>query len=249
MEDLTPYLARGTLDNCLRVDTNNDIDLYTCSYRDEDGRRNLFLKINPNDEFEREALRRERNVHFEAAMASDHVAPLHTLPLYDALGEIPHVATELHPGTIYERIDEMRHRPELMARFLLDACRGLSDIHAAGLVHRDIKPENIIYTLEEKALLIDFGTTVYSGHRAVPRIVTPKFFPPEVERSMEYDEPIEADASHDHYSMARTVEDCLHDSIEFFPRIVAAVKQNKSADPKHRPGLEPLIAELTTLAR
>ncbi|MES1183189.1 MAG: serine/threonine-protein kinase [Myxococcales bacterium] len=44
---------------------------------------------------------------------------------------------------------------------IIEACRGLSEVHAAGLVHRDLKPENLFITKrstgEDWCKVLDFG--------------------------------------------------------------------------------------------
>jgi serine/threonine-protein kinase len=46
-------------------------------------------------------------------------------------------------------------------KLVLDACRGLSAVHAAGLVHRDLKPANLFVEgesdLPERCVVLDFG--------------------------------------------------------------------------------------------
>ena len=43
---------------------------------------------------------------------------------------------------------------------ILPLCRGLVELHQAGLIHRDIKPENIIVRPDGSSALIDFGAAV-----------------------------------------------------------------------------------------
>jgi len=248
MKDLSTYLAHGSLGHCSHVHQNNGVDLYTITFRDKDNYTPLFLKL-PSSDFERGLLKRERDTHFEAACVSDHVLPLRILPLYDTQGAIPHVATEIQAGALDQRVHELQHRPHIMASLLLGACRGLADIHRADIVHRDVKPENIAYDHEDRARLIDFGTSVRVGHASVPRVITPMFYAPEIQHALDTDTPIRASVAEDYYAMARTIEVCLEDSLEFFKPLGRLVHENKNRTPEKRPGLEPLIAELTGIAR
>lgn len=43
-----------------------------------------------------------------------------------------------------------------VARFLLEICTAVAELHAQGLVHRDIKPENILWR-DQQPVLADFG--------------------------------------------------------------------------------------------
>jgi len=43
---------------------------------------------------------------------------------------------------------------------ILPLCRGLAELHHAGLIHRDIKPENVIIRSDGSPALIDFGAAV-----------------------------------------------------------------------------------------
>ena len=49
---------------------------------------------------------------------------------------------------------------EEIVALILPLCRGLVELHHAGLIHCDIKPENIIVRPDGSAALIDFGAAV-----------------------------------------------------------------------------------------
>lgn len=63
---------------------------------------------------------------------------------------------------------------------LLDATK---NIHAKNYLHRDIKPDNIIITLEDKAVLIDFGTAKFheddNGDTSTLVLLSHGYAPPE----------------------------------------------------------------------
>ncbi len=60
----------------------------------------------------------------------------------------------------------------------LQAARGLSAIHAAGLTHRDIKPTNILLGNDGRVRITDFGLAVREGQSAAPA-GTPAYMAPE----------------------------------------------------------------------
>lgn len=47
---------------------------------------------------------------------------------------------------------------EHIASYMICLFRGLSDIHARGIIHRDVKPANFLYNYETQCgVLVDFG--------------------------------------------------------------------------------------------
>jgi len=56
---------------------------------------------------------------------------------------------------------ELERVPEVLCRHIArEVCRGLSAIHAAGIVHRDIKPENVLITPDHEIKLMDLGVAL-----------------------------------------------------------------------------------------
>jgi len=62
-------------------------------------------------------------------------------------------------------------------------CRALKTLHDKGLVHRDLKPSNIMYTSEDRVVLLDFGLSHSVGPEDMKYIPaglgTPLFMAPE----------------------------------------------------------------------
>lgn len=59
----------------------------------------------------------------------------------------------------------LRNRPDTFTEdeivaLILPLCKGLTELHHAGLIHRDIKPENIIIRPDGSPAIIDFGAAV-----------------------------------------------------------------------------------------
>lgn len=118
----------------------------------------LASRALPNPHDVRRMLREGR-----AAMqlASKHVARVITSGA-DRGTSAPFLVMELLRGEDLGRVlaREGALEPAVAARIALDACRGLAEAHAAGLVHRDVKPSNIFLHREGGEILVkvcDFG--------------------------------------------------------------------------------------------
>ena len=60
----------------------------------------------------------------------------------------------------------------------IKVCRGLSAVHAAGVIHRDIKPANVFREADGRVCLLDFGAGTAEPHSS-QRIGTPVYMAPE----------------------------------------------------------------------
>jgi serine/threonine-protein kinase len=47
--------------------------------------------------------------------------------------------------------------PEIALGILLEACRGLEELHSRGVIHRDVKPDNIVLSTGGRTRIIDLG--------------------------------------------------------------------------------------------
>lgn len=67
-----------------------------------------------------------------------------------------------------------------IAGVIVPLCKGLDELHKAGLIHRDIKPENIIIRSDGSPALIDFGAVAAfqgQGTSEIEVIATPAYAP------------------------------------------------------------------------
>jgi len=94
------------------------------------------------------------------AQAMAKVAHPHVVSVYDVgtVDEEVFVAMEYVPGaTLREWRDKTRPRPRAIVDMYVQAGRGLSAAHAAGILHRDFKPENVLVDAQGHAKVLDFG--------------------------------------------------------------------------------------------
>ena len=74
--------------------------------------------------------------------------------------------------------------------------KGLSSLHAMGIMHRDIKPDNILVHKAENNVNIkicDFGLAEFfsGGRKAYQKCGTPGFMAPEILNSLPYNETVD----------------------------------------------------------
>jgi serine/threonine-protein kinase len=114
--------------------------------------------LKDNSEFVQRFLNEARRA---AGLNNEHVARVHDVgqlesgDLYLVMERLEGVALDVHIRA---------HGPLRQAaavNFILQACEGLSEAHAAGIVHRDIKPENLFIARrsdgKSKLKILDFG--------------------------------------------------------------------------------------------
>ena len=101
-----------------------------------------------------------REARATAALRSEHVCRVFDVGSFDGT---PYLVMELLEGTDLEKVlrREKRLSPQVACNYLIQACAGVSEAHAAQIVHRDLKPGNLF--LVERAdggsilKVLDFG--------------------------------------------------------------------------------------------
>jgi len=102
-----------------------------------------------------------REARSAVKLKSDHVARV--FDVGTAEDGTPFIVMEFLEGSDLATILELRRRLEIpeAVEYVIQACEGLTEAHARGIVHRDIKPENLFLAQGAGALkqikLLDFG--------------------------------------------------------------------------------------------
>src|SRR5262249_35561590 len=103
----------------------------------------------------------EREGRVLAALTSEHIAKVHDVGRL-ATGE-PFLVMDLLEGeTLGDRLRrEGRIPAQDLVTFVLQACEGLAEAHAVGVIHRDLKPDNLFICRRvddtESIKVLDFG--------------------------------------------------------------------------------------------
>jgi predicted Ser/Thr protein kinase len=100
----------------------------------------------------------EREAQVLAKVTHRNVVTIHDSghdPEYD--GGHRFLVLELLEGRDFHHWLRERPTPDEIIESFVEAGRGLSAAHKAGLVHRDFKPSNVILTYEGRVVVIDFG--------------------------------------------------------------------------------------------
>ncbi len=101
-----------------------------------------------------------REARIIAKLESDHVVRVLDV---NTSNDPPYLAMELLDGETVEALLETRKRLDVLLalRIVAQACRGVADAHALGVIHRDLKPSNLVLARTTDGALrvkvIDFG--------------------------------------------------------------------------------------------
>jgi serine/threonine-protein kinase len=148
---------------------------------DRDGARAAIKVLLPEWRTNEEVVERfVREARVLMRLTTKHVGKLLDVGNLDAAqGALPYLALEYLEGTDLGRLLESRGRVPYRQAFswCADACDGIGEAHALGVIHRDLKPSNVFLAdTSEKAepvvKVIDFGIAAADLASGAPSKIT-----------------------------------------------------------------------------
>ena len=195
----------------------------------------------------------EREARIVAGLSSEHVAKVFDVGRLPS-GE-PFMVMELLDGeTLGERVRRQTTLPRVEAvSYILQACEGLAEAHAAGIIHRDLKPDNLFIAKRldetEAIKIIDFGISKARESSAVltqstDMIGSPAYMAPE-----QLDTPTNVDSRADVWSLGVVLYEALSGKRPFagtgMLEVVSSVAQTTPIPlGESAPGIAPELAAL-----
>ena len=225
-----PLLAKGTLvagryriDECIAWGGMGVV--YACEHV-ELGRRLALKFLRPDLASDGEAATRFLDeARMAANLKSEHVVHVVDFGHHDGL---PYMVLEYLEGVdLWAVVDERGVLPVREAvDYLVQACAGLAEVHAAGIVHRDLKPENLFIARcpdgKPCIKILDFGISkrVSDGRRLTqPKkgVGSPLYMSPEQMRAQD------VDARADVWALGNVLYEVLTGELPFDAESVAEI--------------------------
>ncbi|MGN6106422.1 MAG: serine/threonine-protein kinase, partial [Kofleriaceae bacterium] len=168
-----------------------------------------------------------------------------------ATGEPYMVMERLHGFDLSSRIKEGPVAPALAVEYIAQACEGLAEAHAMGMVHRDVKPANLFVTQRPNGAplvkVLDFGiATAATGdvdHNLTTTLTvigSPSYMSPEQLHAAR-----DVDARSDIWSLGVTLYELVSGRQPFLGPTITALTLKIVGEPHERlPGASPELAAI-----
>lgn len=140
-----------------------------------------------------------------ASLTHPNIITVHAIDVVDS---VPYLVMEyVEGGTLQERIERGMSVGEVLG-VMKHVTRALGFAHERGIIHRDVKPGNILFHLNGRPLLSDFGIAkaVHDDFSAITKALTlgtPDYMSPEQARGGSID------ARTDQYALGGVLYKCL----------------------------------------
>jgi serine/threonine protein kinase len=104
-----------------------------------------------------------REARATMGISSEHVVQVHEVATAPDL-DLPYMVMERLEGTTLKaRVAKGALDEQTIADFVIQACAGLAQAHAQGIVHRDVKPSNLFVVGDQNVIkVLDFGISKVS---------------------------------------------------------------------------------------
>jgi serine/threonine protein kinase len=149
--------------------------------------------------------------------------------------------------TSMEDVSDMQGpMPEEQAlQWMRQACLGVKEIHAKGVIHRDLKPSNMLVDTDGSLAICDFGAACRATDDPIGITGTPNYSPPETQSHCDcHTEKV------DIYSLGASLQHLLLGRVplgsEDFPKGLSdstreLLEEMMSPDPEDRPSIDDLL--------
>ncbi|MCI0399132.1 MAG: serine/threonine protein kinase, partial [Chloroflexi bacterium] len=122
-----------------------------------------------------------------ASLRHPHILTVHYLGYYQEAEDqarMPFLVMDYTDGgSLTDKIEAGRLKPEECAQILTSVCKALDHAHRCNVVHLDLKPDNILFDQEGNVVVADFGIArlLQTGGTAKARtgLGTPEYMAPE----------------------------------------------------------------------
>jgi serine/threonine-protein kinase len=201
------------------------------------------LKLDEDADREEAVARFQREARAAARIESEHV--VRVMDVAALPDGTPYMVMEYLDGVDLRRVSQERHRLpiEEAVDYVIQACEGLAEAHAAGVIHRDLKPSNLFLARRPNGTsvvkVLDFGISKVAPRADEVAMTTtntlmgsPLYMAPEQMRSSK-----DVDARADIWSLGLILYELLAADLPFggetIPEICVAVMQAEPQPMNH----------------